>query len=77
MIENFQIPILSYSQNSCIQPITNLLKLAPLRPGLVRLTIFKVRIEPVKMGKISKVKNLSSLEKMLKWPFFSQKLLKM
>ena len=40
MIENFQIPILSFFYNSWIHHVTNLIKLAPLCPGLVRLAIF-------------------------------------
>ena len=42
MIEIFEIPILNYLQNSCINLVTNLLKPATLRPDLVRLAIFAI-----------------------------------
>ena len=41
---SFPILILKYLQNSCHHFVTYLIKLAPLRPGLVRLAIFSQSI---------------------------------
>ena len=41
---SFQILIWKYLQNSCHHFVTNLIKLAPLRPGLVRLAIFFLKL---------------------------------
>ena len=39
-IKNVQISSLIYTQRAFHHPVANMLKLAPLRPGLVRLAIF-------------------------------------
>ena len=39
-IKNVQISSLIYTQRPFHQPVANMLKLAPLRPGLVHLAIF-------------------------------------
>ena len=39
-MKNVEISILIYMQNASHHPVSKLLKLAPLRPGLVRLAFF-------------------------------------
>ena len=43
-IKNVEISIVIYMQNVFLHPVAKLLKLAPLRPGLVRLAIFLLYI---------------------------------
>ena len=48
-MKNVEISILIYVQNASHHPVAKLIKLAPLRPGLVCLAIFNVWMISLKM----------------------------